>query len=194
MLSIPSPPVAIFEKAALANGIRVVTAPMPQVGSVSCFLMLAAGSRYETRASQGIAHFAEHMFFKGTEKRPTARSISAEIDAIGGEFNAFTGKELTGYYVRCATETRDVALDDLQSAGVLPPEVNRRELHRLLQVPGNTLLPIGILRVPRAGHGRFAFLRAGEVLMEVEVDRPGFQPALVDAGVVAHRGRSEERV
>jgi predicted Zn-dependent peptidase len=105
--------VAIFEKSSLSNGIRVVSAPMPQVGSVSCFVMLAAGSRYETPESNGIAHFAEHMFFKGTERRPTARTISAEIDAIGGEFNAFTGKELTGYYVRCATETRDVALDVL---------------------------------------------------------------------------------
>jgi predicted Zn-dependent peptidase len=105
--------VAIFEKTALGNGIRVVTAPFPQVGSVSCFVMLAAGSRYETADSQGIAHFAEHMFFKGTERRPTARTISTEIDAIGGEFNAFTGKELTGYYVRCGTETRDIALDVL---------------------------------------------------------------------------------
>jgi predicted Zn-dependent peptidase len=86
---------------------------MPQVASVACFVMLAAGSRYETSDSKGIAHFSEHMFFKGTERRPTARSISAEIDAIGGEFNAFTGKELTGYYVKCASETRDVALDVL---------------------------------------------------------------------------------
>ena len=97
----------------LGNGVRVVTAPFPQVGSVSCFVMLAAGSRYETPESQGIAHFAEHMFFKGTERRPSARTISTEIDAIGGEFNAFTGKELTGYYVRCGAETRDVALDVL---------------------------------------------------------------------------------
>ena len=97
----------------LGNGVRVVTAPNEQVGSVSCFVMLAAGSRYETADSKGIAHFAEHMFFKGTEKRPTARTISTEIDAIGGEFNAFTGKELTGYYVRCGSETRDVALDVL---------------------------------------------------------------------------------
>jgi predicted Zn-dependent peptidase len=75
--------------------------------------MLAAGSRYERREESGIAHFAEHMFFKGTERRPTARDIATEIDAIGGEFNAFTGKELTGYYVKCAAETRDVALDVL---------------------------------------------------------------------------------
>jgi predicted Zn-dependent peptidase len=86
---------------------------MPQAQSVSCFVMLAAGSRYETAESSGIAHFAEHMFFKGTERRPTARDIAGEVDAIGGEFNAFTGKEYTGYYVRCATEHRDVALDVL---------------------------------------------------------------------------------
>src|SRR5207247_8510371 len=88
-------------------------AAMPRVSSVACFLVLAAGSRYETPGSKGIAHFAEHMFFKGTERRPTARTISAEIDAIGGEFNAFTSKEITGYYVKCASDTRDVALDVL---------------------------------------------------------------------------------
>ena len=103
----------VFEKRTLDNGIRVVTAAMPQIASVSCFVTLAAGSRYETPYSKGIAHFAEHMFFKGTERRPTARTIATEIDAIGGEFNAFTGKELTGYYVKCASDTRDVALDVL---------------------------------------------------------------------------------
>jgi predicted Zn-dependent peptidase len=102
-----------FERTELQNGLRVVTAPMPQAKSVACFIMLAAGSRYETRETSGIAHFAEHMFFKGTERRPTARQISGEIDAIGGEFNAFTGKEYTGYYVKCAAEHRDVALDVL---------------------------------------------------------------------------------
>jgi predicted Zn-dependent peptidase len=102
-----------FEKHTLTNGLRVVTAPMPQAKSVACFVMLAAGSRYETRETNGIAHFAEHMFFKGTERRPSARDIAGEIDAIGGEFNAFTSKEYTGYYVKCAAEHRDVALDVL---------------------------------------------------------------------------------
>jgi predicted Zn-dependent peptidase len=105
--------VSVFQQTKLGNGVRVLTADMPQVSSVACFVMLAAGSRYETPESKGIAHFAEHMFFKGTERRPTARTISAEIDAIGGEFNAFTSKEITGYYVKCAAETRDVALDVL---------------------------------------------------------------------------------
>jgi predicted Zn-dependent peptidase len=86
---------------------------MPQAQSVTCVVMLGAGSRYETPDASGIAHFAEHMFFKGTEQRPSARDISAEIDGIGGEFNAFTGKEVTAYYVKCAAETRDVALDVL---------------------------------------------------------------------------------
>jgi predicted Zn-dependent peptidase len=105
--------VTVFETTVLPNGLRVVTAPMPQAKSVACFLMMAAGSRYESRDTNGIAHFAEHMFFKGTERRPTAREIAGEIDAIGGEFNAFTGKEYTGYYVKCAAEHRDVALDVL---------------------------------------------------------------------------------
>src|SRR5919198_908302 len=105
--------VTAFERQTLSNGVRVLTAPMPQAQSVTCALMFAAGSRYETRATNGIAHFAEHMFFKGTERRPSARQIAGEIDSIGGEFNAFTGKELTAYYVKCAAEHRDVALDVL---------------------------------------------------------------------------------
>jgi predicted Zn-dependent peptidase len=104
---------SVFERQKLSNGTRVLTADMPQAQSVTCALMLSAGSRYETRETNGIAHFAEHMFFKGTERRPTARQIAGEIDAIGGEFNAFTGKEYTGYYVKCAAEHRDIALDVL---------------------------------------------------------------------------------
>ncbi len=104
---------AVFERTTLSNGARLLTAPMPHAQSVSCFVMFAAGARYERREEGGIAHFAEHMFFKGTERRPTARAIASEIDGIGGEFNAFTGKEYTGYYVKCAAETRDVALDVL---------------------------------------------------------------------------------
>jgi len=102
-----------FHLERLDNGLRILTAPMESAQSVTCAIMLAAGSRYETPATNGIAHFAEHMFFKGTELRPTARDISKEIDAIGGEFNAFTGKEYTGYYVKCAAESRDIALDVL---------------------------------------------------------------------------------
>jgi predicted Zn-dependent peptidase len=122
--------VPVFERTALSNGIRVLTAPMPQAQSVTSVIMFAAGSRYETPDTNGIAHFAEHMFFKGTERRPTARAIAGEIDGIGGEFNAFTGKESTGYYVKCAADTRDVALDvlaDMLRHSRFDPEEIERE-------------------------------------------------------------------
>ena len=88
------------------------------------------GLALESRETNGIAHFAEHMFFKGTERRPTARDIAGEIDSIGGEFNAFTGKEYTGYYVKCAAEHRDTALDvlvDMLRNSKFEPEEIERE-------------------------------------------------------------------
>ena len=103
----------MYERQTLSNGLRVLTAPLEHAQSVACYVMLAAGSRYEDASSRGIAHFAEHMFFKGTDRRPTARDLSMEVDGIGGEFNAFTGKEYTGYYIRCAGAERDRALDVL---------------------------------------------------------------------------------
>jgi len=123
--------VSTFNLERLDNGLRVLTAPMESAQSVTCAIMLAAGSRYETADTNGIAHFSEHMFFKGTERRPTARDISKEIDAIGGEFNAFTGKEYTGYYVKCAAESRDVALDVLvdmlRNSKFDPGEIDREK-------------------------------------------------------------------
>jgi predicted Zn-dependent peptidase len=121
----------VYERTELSNGIRVLTAPMPHAQSTSCLLMFAAGSRYEEKDSNGIAHFAEHMFFKGTERRPTSRDITTEIDSIGGEFNAFTGKEYTGYYVKCAAEQRttafDVLVDMLRHSKFEPEEIEREK-------------------------------------------------------------------
>src|SRR4029079_383089 len=74
----------VYERHTLSNGLRVVTAPLAHAHSVACYIMLAAGSRYEESANRGIAHFAEHMFFKGTERRPSARDLSMEVDKIGG--------------------------------------------------------------------------------------------------------------
>jgi predicted Zn-dependent peptidase len=122
---------AVFERETLPNGLRLLTAPISTSESVACFVMLAAGSRYETADTNGIAHFAEHMFFKGTERRPTARDIGSEIDGIGGEFNAFTGKEYTGYYVRCAAEHRrlalDVLVDMIRHSKFEPEEIDREK-------------------------------------------------------------------
>jgi predicted Zn-dependent peptidase len=122
---------SVFERETLSNGVRLLSAPMPQVQSVACFIMLAAGSRYETPDTSGIAHFAEHMFFKGTERRPTAQQIGLELDGIGAEFNAFTGKEYTGYYVKCAAEHRehafDVLVDMLRHSKFDPEEIEREK-------------------------------------------------------------------
>lgn len=74
-------------------------------------VMVGAGSRYETSQNNGISHFLEHMAFKGTKSRPTAMHIASLIDGIGGEFNAFTGKESTGYYVKSSSNHADLSLD-----------------------------------------------------------------------------------
>jgi predicted Zn-dependent peptidase len=122
---------SVFQRETLSNGVRLLAAPMPQVQSVTCFIMLAAGSRYETPDTSGIAHFAEHMFFKGTERRPTAQQIAIELDGIGAEFNAFTSKEYTGYYVKCAAEHRkhsfDILVDMLQHSKFDPEEIEREK-------------------------------------------------------------------
>ena len=93
------------------NGLRLLTVPMEHTKSVTVLVMVATGSRYETKEINGISHFLEHMMFKGTTKRPGTLDISQELDSIGAEYNAFTGKEYTGYYVKCAADRVDVALD-----------------------------------------------------------------------------------
>ena len=122
---------AVFERTTLENKLRVLTAPLPHAQSVACFVMLAAGSRYEHAGNRGIAHFAEHMFFKGTDRRPNSRDLTTLIDGIGGEFNAFTSKEYTGYYVRCAGADRDTAfdvlLDMLRHSKFDPEEIEREK-------------------------------------------------------------------
>jgi predicted Zn-dependent peptidase len=103
----------VYERNTLSNGLRVLTAPLDHAQSVACYVMVGSGSRYENASNRGIAHFTEHMVFKGTERRPTAKDLALEVDRIGGEVNAFTSKEYTGYYIRCAGEQRDTALDVL---------------------------------------------------------------------------------
>jgi predicted Zn-dependent peptidase len=102
-----------FNRKILQNGLRVLTIPMSSMESATVLVMAGAGSRYENRKNSGISHFLEHMAFKGTEKRPTAMDISSLIDGIGGEFNAFTGKETTGYYIKSAKDKIETSLDVL---------------------------------------------------------------------------------
>lgn len=102
-----------FQRFLLPNGLKVILVPMQSVKSVTAMVMIGAGSRYETAQNNGISHFLEHMAFKGTKKRPTAMKISSLIDGIGGEFNAFTSKENTAYYIKSSSNNIELLLDVL---------------------------------------------------------------------------------
>ena len=92
----------------LKNGLKVVLVPEKAARSVSVVVGVKTGSKNENKKNNGISHFLEHMFFKGTKKRPTAEAISKVIDSVGGEHNAFTNKEMTGYWVK--VDSRHMAL------------------------------------------------------------------------------------
>ena len=115
----------------LPNGLRVITVPMPSVESVTVLVMVGAGSRYETPKNNGISHFLEHMAFKGTKKRPTAQDIASEIDGVGGEFNAFTEREFTGYYIKSPVAhlklSLDVLSDMLQNSKLEEVEIEKEK-------------------------------------------------------------------
>ncbi|MBI4091822.1 MAG: insulinase family protein, partial [Candidatus Levybacteria bacterium] len=102
-----------FHQTVLKNGLNVVIVPIMEVESATTMVMVGAGSRYETRNNNGISHFLEHMAFKGTKKRPTAREISTLVDGAGAESNAFTGKEYTGYYIKSAAHRVELSFDIL---------------------------------------------------------------------------------
>ena len=90
----------MFERTALPSGPRVISARLPEARSVSIAAYVLAGSRLETAAEVGAAHFMEHITFKGTSAYPTSRAISEAIEGVGGSFNAATERETTVYWVR----------------------------------------------------------------------------------------------
>ena len=102
-----------YKKTTLSNGLRLITVPMEHVQSVTVLILVGAGSRYEKKQISGLSHFLEHMAFKGTKRRPSALAISSEIEGIGGEFNAYTSKDQTGFYVKAANKHLAVLVDVL---------------------------------------------------------------------------------
>lgn len=100
-----------YKKTTLKNGLRIITVPMVGTQTATVTIMIGVGSRYENEKEAGLSHFIEHMFFKGTKKRPTTLDISAELDSIGGEFNAFTAKDKTMYYAKIDSKHINRALD-----------------------------------------------------------------------------------
>ncbi len=101
----------MYKKEQLKNNIRLVTAHLKDTQTVTVLVFVGTGSRYETKNISGISHFLEHMMFKGTEKRKNTLVISEELDSVGAEYNAFTGTEYTGYYVKADYTHLKLALD-----------------------------------------------------------------------------------
>jgi predicted Zn-dependent peptidase len=110
------------------NGMRLLTESMPDVRSVSFAAWLTRGSRHESAARSGIAHFVEHMLFKGTPSR-SAEDIAQEIDSIGGQLDAFTAKECASYYVKVLDEHLPRAVDVLADL-LLHPKFDAGDIER----------------------------------------------------------------
>ena len=117
-----------IERSELANGLTVASHAMSEVETVSLGLWVGAGSRSEETTEHGVAHFLEHMAFKGTQQR-SARDIAEEIEAVGGEVNAATGVDSTAYYARVMRKDVALALDILSDI-ILAPRFDRSELSR----------------------------------------------------------------
>ena len=119
----------MYRKTVLDNGLRILTSAMPHTRSVSIGFFIGVGSRYESDEQSGVSHFIEHMVFKGTAKRPTARDIAVAIEGIGGLFNASTGREASTYWAKVAQPHLDIAIDVLvdmlRHAKFEPEEINR---------------------------------------------------------------------
>ena len=126
----------MYQKTTLDNGLRIITAAMPETRSVSISIFMGVGSRYETDAQAGISHFIEHMCFKGTPRRPTSREISEAIGGVGGIINAGTDKELTAYWCKVAQPHFHIALDvlvDMLLHSRFDPEDIEKERHVIIE-------------------------------------------------------------
>jgi len=139
----------MFKKTTLKNGLRIITVSQKSTQAVTVLVLVKTGSKYEKKDINGISHFLEHMYFKGTKKRPSAMDIAETLDKIGGIYNAFTSEEHTGYYAKTIATEFETALDwvsdiflnstlaekEIQKEkGVITEEVNMRLDHPMTYV------------------------------------------------------------
>ncbi|MFH1198405.1 MAG: pitrilysin family protein, partial [bacterium] len=125
-----------FKKTTLKNGLRVITMPMKGTQTSTVLVMVGTGSKYENREISGISHFLEHLFFKGTKKRPTSLMITEDLEKIGADYNAFTSKEVTGFYVRAASFQLDKSMEivfDMLKNSVFPEDEIEKERKVILE-------------------------------------------------------------
>lgn len=118
-----------FVKRTLKNGLRVVTVPMRDNPTVTVMVLVGTGSKYESKRENGLAHFLEHMCFKGTARRPRAADISGELDGLGASYNAFTSREYTGYYAKAEARHFEKILDVVSDL-YLNPALKAEEIEK----------------------------------------------------------------
>ncbi|MEK7521622.1 MAG: pitrilysin family protein [Patescibacteria group bacterium] len=118
-----------IQKDVLSNGLRLISASVPGVESCTVQVFVGAGSRHETKNTHGLAHFLEHMVFKGTSRYPSAHAVSSAADSIGAEINASTSKERTSFYLKSGKDHIKLAFD-LLSDMVWNPIVDHKEIER----------------------------------------------------------------
>lgn len=109
-----------YKKYVLKNGLRIILLPDSSKEVVSTLVLVGTGSRYESDDIAGISHVLEHMFYKGSKKRPTSELLSSFIESIGGEHNAFTSKEYTGFYTKVAAKHLSKSIDFLSDLLINP--------------------------------------------------------------------------
>ena len=102
---------------------------MSNTEAVTLLVLVGVGSRYETKEINGISHFLEHMFFKGTKSRPESGQINKYLDNIGADYNAFTTKEATGFWVKTSAKDFDAGLD-IVSDILLEPLFKKEEMEK----------------------------------------------------------------
>lgn len=125
-----------YKKTTLSNGLRIITVPNKNTKTAAVLLLVGTGSKYETKDINGLSHFLEHMFFKGTKKRPNTLKLIEPLDRIGGHYNAFTSQEYTGYWAKIDSSHLDLALDwisDIYLNSKLEQEEINREKGTILQ-------------------------------------------------------------
>lgn len=128
----------MYQEHTLSNGLRIMMAPVHSFQSVSLGIFVKIGSRYEREAEAGISHFIEHMLFKGTSQRPSARLIAEAIEGVGGVSNAYTSQESTVYYAKVAASQVNTAIDVLTDM-VLHPLFEASEFEKERYVIGEEL-------------------------------------------------------
>lgn len=95
----------------LKNGLTILRIPNKNTKALTVLILVKVGSRYEAKKINGVSHFVEHLMFKGTTRRPSTLDLSRELDKVGAEFNAYTGKDHTGYYIKVTSSKLRLALD-----------------------------------------------------------------------------------